>query len=201
MGSQDVPPRDVAEALTPLNLLASKESEVCPACGERKGAGQSLCTGCRSSLPHDLSMALQQRRCFDDGYDLAMLRALRELHARVFFRPCALAVPIKQLRLDPAVLTPDVLRASLAGTLCPKCGNAKMPVRALCNLCRTTLRANLREVTTTRNVSSTLFRDQLAKVEGDMDPNLLDSDPARYAQGIIAAIRWTRGKVFYHPQP
>lgn len=83
--SQDKPPPDVAEQLTPVNLRRSLRSTVCPACGDPKGAGKSLCPRCYGRLPSFAAADLATP--VDDGYEGLLLRALRTLGVRRFRLP------------------------------------------------------------------------------------------------------------------
>lgn len=87
MGSQDKPAPDVAEQLTCLNLVRSLKSTRCPACGQTKGGAKTFCYACFAKLAPDQQRALYQR--LDDGYETALLRALRVLGARQFILPDA----------------------------------------------------------------------------------------------------------------
>lgn len=71
-------PRDeLAERLTPENLLRSLRSQTCPSCGLIKPPRKSICTACWAQLTPTLRAHLY--RLIGQGYDKAMLAALQHL--------------------------------------------------------------------------------------------------------------------------
>ena len=86
-GADSELPAPLADQLTPVNLLKSLSSPVCPACGHPKGRHKSLCFDCYSFLSPDRQHALYKR--IDHGYDRAMLEALKLLGAQRLILPKA----------------------------------------------------------------------------------------------------------------
>lgn len=85
MSSQDKPAADVAEQLTPVNLVRSLRSCVCPACGGPKGRRKTFCLDCFNQLSPDNQRQLYQG--LEQGYETAVLRALRVLGVTRFILP------------------------------------------------------------------------------------------------------------------
>ncbi|HWP39813.1 MAG TPA: hypothetical protein VNL70_02720 [Tepidisphaeraceae bacterium] len=192
MGSQDRPRRDIAESLTAVNLLRSLRSEVCPACGQAKSARQSLCPSCLRRVPARLKGELRRR--IGEGYDSAMLRALRHLKAPRFILPSGEVQALAGLPLKLQALKPQILRLSLQSRVCPKCAAEKAQGEVFCRPCRALMRSNAALIK-----GGMLFHRELGRIELAIEPALLTSEPLRYAQAIIDAIRLMKGRVFRYP--
>ncbi len=200
MSSAETPPPDPAEKLTPRNLAASLKSEICPACGRRKAARRSLCWRCWQRLPRWLQRALFQS--IDQGYDRAMLQALRELGAEFFILPGeSRAQRIQRLPLDPRVLRPSLLERSLQSKVCPRCADAKLAGAVLCNRCLECARGALARLHGGRRG---LDLQALQAIESGifdrLDAATLQNDPGAYARALCDAIRVTRSRLFYLPE-
>jgi predicted amidophosphoribosyltransferase len=65
---------------TPLELVRSLNSTLCPSCGRAKKASKTLCGGCYFTLPQDLRDALYCR--LGEGYEEAVDAALLRLGVR-----------------------------------------------------------------------------------------------------------------------
>lgn len=65
------------ELLTEEELIASLQSEICPACGRSKMFGQTLCRKQYNLLPREMQRALYQR--LGEGYAEAVDAALSHL--------------------------------------------------------------------------------------------------------------------------
>lgn len=196
MSSQDFPPRDVAESLTRVNLLTSLRGEVCPACGMPKIAGQSVCPQCWRQLPRRIGGELHLG--IDQGYEGAMLRALRYLKVRRFVLP---GEPLWEARCFPLKgITPALARQSLASDLCPHCRGRKTPGSVFCNVCLSSLRANMGGIAGKRGHTASLFYEELSSVESSIDPALLTTETQRYLDGFVVVIRWLKGRSFYVPK-
>ncbi|WP_428936898.1 hypothetical protein [Fontivita pretiosa] len=191
MGSQDRPPRDIAESLTTVRLLQSLRSEVCPACGRTKTARQPLCDSCLRRVPSRIKAELQRR--VSEGYDRAMLRALRHLKAPRFILPGDQILPLGRLPLNPQALRPQILRLSLESRVCPRCAGEKAQAEVFCHRCRALLRSNAALIK-----GGMLFGSQLREIEASIDPAMLTTEPLRYTQAVIDAIRLMKGRGFHH---
>lgn len=78
---EDPPTGDLFESLTHIQLARSLlRSRACPACGQTKHLGESLCGACWRRLPASVAMGLYAQ--LDASYDRGMLTALRHLGAK-----------------------------------------------------------------------------------------------------------------------
>lgn len=170
--------KDLAEDLTAVRLIESLRSTVCPACGEVKTPRKSLCARCWSKLPGQMRSALYHR--FEDGYDRAMLHALRRLGCTQLIGPDDRhAHPMAQLpvRFD-VPLKLEALKASMTGTVCPvDCGN-KSPGLALCPHCFQCVDYDLR---------------------GGIIARQLAAAPIDYAAAMFKVLRHLRARAFHYP--
>lgn len=184
------------ESCTPVRLVKSLASTVCPACGGWKKPRMSLCSRDYRSLSKDCQLALYRR--VGSGYEQALVAALRQLHTA---RPIWASDPKQKPEADPQQelafirhvsldrITFWLLAHSLRDVVCPKCAGAKPGGRALCDVCVSAVNA------AGQRAAGALLHLTAATLE--VNPNL-------YSVTMVEALRAVKTRVFCHtkePQP
>ncbi len=182
---------DLVESLTPVRLVRSLRSGTCPACGVEKGAQVSVCPACYARLTPQLRAGLLNP--IGHGYERAMLQALRHLGAARLLLDRDTLTSIRHVPLTPAALGRALLHHSLASRVCPRCAAGKPPRSALCETCRSIIRANAAMVQQGRRAA------ELTRCLDDIEASILADDPDRYQRAMIQAIRLGKARVFHYP--
>jgi len=86
--SRQVPPRQVIEKVTVLQMAESRKRFVCPACGGSKSRGAALCIACLDRVPEHTAAALKPRGATESTeYQAAIATAFEWLGVSAWVAP------------------------------------------------------------------------------------------------------------------
>jgi len=187
------------EQLTDANLRASFHSHTCPGCAVWKLKKRTFCGSCWNNLPEYLQGPLLADQ-LREGYDLAVLGAMRHLGRQRFITP---PVP-KELGYDNAPAKFEAVSAELcarivAGNVCPKCAGDKFSGAVFCRPCDSRLGEYMATVSRRGPThDATLFGSNLAAVREDLEVGkLLHGTPdqvVRFRKALCQAVKVMKEK-------